>query len=332
MRVAVLGAGAVGGMFAALLDRAGCDVEVTARGDNLAAIREHGIRLDGGFGEHVARVAAGEHLTVRPDLALVTTKAHDGAGAIAPERELLDGVPVIISQNGLGGLAVAHELLPRSPLVGALVLTAVSFLEPGRVTVTAPLPTIIGRGPGCSEATLERVRDLLEPTGIELELTPDLPAAQWSKLMINHVNALPAIVGMSVQEVVADDDLRRILAVSLVESARVARASGVRFTDLQGYRGEMFESMADAPISVVEGFVRDFAARLGPVPNPASTLQSIRRGRLTEIDYLNGATVQAAAAVGLDTPVNRALVELVHEVERTGQHLTPAEVVERIPV
>jgi len=317
-------------MFAALLDRAGYDIEVTARGDNLAAIRAAGIRLDGGYGEHVARVTAGEQLTARPDLAILTTKAQDAASAIEPARELLDGVPVVVSQNGLGGLAVAHELLPASPLIGALVLAAVSFLEPGRVTVTTPLPTIIGRGPGCSPEEFERVLSMLE--ALELEVTDDLPAAQWTKLMINHVNALPAIVGTSVQEVIADDGLRAILAASLAESSRIARALGVRFTDLQGYPGETFAAMADMPRDELEAFPLVFAERLGPVPNPASTLQSIRRGRLTEIDYLNGAVVQAAAEAGLDAPINRALVELVHEVERTGQHIAPSDVMQRIPV
>jgi 2-dehydropantoate 2-reductase len=68
------------------------------------------------------------------------------------------------------------------------------------------------------------------------------------------------------------------------------------------------------------------------VPNPGSTLQSIRRGQLTEIDYLNGAVVAEANAHGLEAPINAQLVELVHEVERTRVFLSPAEVVERVPV
>jgi 2-dehydropantoate 2-reductase len=69
---------------------------------------------------------------------------------------------------------------------------------------------------------------------------------------------------------------------------------------------------------------------MGDVPNPGSTLQSIRRGQLTEIDYLNGAVVAEAAAHGLGAPVNAAIVALVHEVEATGQFLSPADVVSRI--
>ena len=75
---------------------------------------------------------------------------------------------------------------------------------------------------------------------------------------------------------------------------------------------------------------RAMARRMGDVPNPGSTLQSIRRGQPSEIDHLAGAVVRAAQRNGRDAPVNAALVDLVHEVERSGAFLTPAAVVERL--
>ena len=146
MRIGVIGAGAVGGAFAALLDRAGHEVEVTARGEQLAAIREGGLRFDGGFGEHLARVAAGETLTARPELAILATKAQDARSALEPHRELLQGVPLLVVQTGLGGLDLAHELLPDSALMGGLALFAASYLEPGKVFITAALPSSRERG------------------------------------------------------------------------------------------------------------------------------------------------------------------------------------------
>ena len=83
MRVGVIGAGAVGGVLAALLDRAGHDVTVTARGDHLAAIRADGLRLDGHWGAHTARVSAAETLPAGLDLVIATTKAQDAAAALS---------------------------------------------------------------------------------------------------------------------------------------------------------------------------------------------------------------------------------------------------------
>ncbi|WP_343921237.1 2-dehydropantoate 2-reductase, partial [Agrococcus citreus] len=102
-RVAVLGAGAIGGTIAALLERAGHDVTVTARGAHLAAMREHGLRIQGGYGAHTAHVAALEALEATPDVAVLTTKATGAAEALEASRAHLDGVPLLVVQNGLGG-------------------------------------------------------------------------------------------------------------------------------------------------------------------------------------------------------------------------------------
>ena len=331
MRIGVIGAGAVGGTLAALLDRAGQTVEVTARGPQLAAIQANGLRLEGGWGEHTARIHAGETLAWEPEFVILATKAHDARAALEANRLAIRSVPVLVVQNGLGGLRIAREVLPSAPLLGGLALMATSYLEPGVVTVTSPMPLVIGAAPDTNAGMLERVAEVLRPA-IPIELTDDIVGAQWTKLLINHINALPAITGLSVQDVVADNGLRRIMAASMRETVQLARQLGVRFGKVQGVSGRVLNLLGVVPLSVAETFPRLLARRLGDVPNPGSTLQSIRRGQLTEIDYLNGAVVAEADAHGLEAPINARLVELVHEVERTKTFLSPAEVVDRIPV
>ncbi|QNO38576.1 2-dehydropantoate 2-reductase [Protaetiibacter sp. SSC-01] len=330
MRIGVIGAGAVGGTFGALLAARGHDVEVTARGAQLEAINASGLLLDGGWGERRVRVAANATLTERPELAILATKAQDAATALAANATPLEGVPLLVVQNGLGGLEVAHRELPDSPVLGALALFAASYLEPGHVTVTGPNPTVIGAGPGADRALLESVAATIGEA-LPVEVTDDITGAQWTKLLINHVNALPAITGLSVQEVVAHAGLRRIMTASMRETVRVARRIGVRFGKVQGVSGAVIGLLGVLPLALGEQFPRLLARRMGSVPNPGSTLQSIRRGQLTEIEFLNGATVHAAAEHGLAAPVNSAIVELVHEVERTGSFIPPAEVVRRVP-
>lgn len=330
MHVAVIGAGAVGGLLAALLDRAGNEVEVTARGEHLAAIRADGIVLDGGYGSHVARVAANETLTAVPQLAILATKAQDAAAALAANAEQLEGVPLLVVQNGLGGIRVGGEALPSSPLVGGLALFATSYLSPGRITVTAALPLVIGGAPGTQRAVVEGFADLLRPA-LPIEVVDSLEGAQWTKLLINHVNALPAITGLSVQQTVADASLLRVLAASLRETVRIANRIGIRFTGLQGIPGWILPWLGRGPLAFAAWLPRRLARRMGDVPNPGSTLQSLRRGQLTEIDFLNGAVVRVAGEHKLEAPINAALVDLVHEVERTGVFLAPAKVARRVP-
>jgi 2-dehydropantoate 2-reductase len=331
MKVAVIGAGAVGGLLAALLDRSGHDVEVTARGAHLAAIRADGIVLDGGYGDHVARVAANETLTERPDLVLLTTKAQDAAAALQANADRIGGVPLLVVQNGLDGIRVASSALPDSPLLGGLALFATSYLSPGRITVTAALPIAVGAAAGTPTDILHRVVAVLRDA-MRVEVLPDLEGAMWTKLLINHVNALPAITNLSVQQTVADPRLRRVLAASLRETVRLANTLDVRFATLQRLPGWALPWLGRGPLWLAARLPVLLARRMGDVPNPASTLQSIRRGQLTEIDSLNGAVVRIAREHGREAPVNAALVDLVHEVERSGEFLTPAEVADRIAV
>jgi len=313
MRVGVIGAGAVGGALAALLHRAGHDVEVTARGAHLDAIRAGGIRLTGGWGDHVANVAASERLSTAPQLAIVATKAHDAAAAIDDNLQALRGATILVMQNGLDGVATVQHALPGAAVVGGLALFASSYLSPGEVRITSAAVTYLGAPEG-SEAAARTVAQLLGDA-VPVRVLDNFRGAQWTKLVVNQVNALPAITDLSVQEVIAHAGLRRIMTASIRETVRVALASGVRFEALQGLSHGMLRLVAAAPLWLGQLLPLRMKRMFGSTPNPASTLQSIRRGQSTEIDYLNGAVVRAAATLGREAPVNALLVELVHEVE-----------------
>ena len=318
MRIGVIGAGAVGGSMAAVLARAGHDVEVTARGAHLAAIRERGIRLEGGWGAFTARVTANPVLTGPAELVIVATKAQDAESAIRDNLAMLEGAVILVVQNGLDGIATAQRLLPSAEIAGGLSMIAASYLEPGLITVTTPGPTHIG-GPAA-----EHVEQLIG-TDAPIVLSDNFEGAQWTKLFINQVNALPAITGLYVQQVIADDGLRRVLTASMRETVRVAFAAGVRFAPIKPLTHRLLWLFANVPVSWAERMPRAMATRMGSVPNPGSTLQSIRRGQRTEVDYLNGAVVAHGHA-----PINAALTAMVHEVEASGSFLSPADVVARV--
>ena len=156
--------------------------------------------------------------------------------------------------------------------------------------------------------------------------------AQWTKLVVNQINALPAITGLSAQEVIANRGLRRIMTASIRENVRIGFRSKVKFGSLQSLTNGRLRLLSMLPLWIAQLLPLLMSRRIGKVPNPGSTLQSIRRGQRTEIDYLNGAVVAAATRLGKTAHVNAALVTLVHEVEKSGTFLTPAEVVGRVPL
>jgi 2-dehydropantoate 2-reductase len=160
--------------------------------------------------------------------------------------------------------------------------------------------------------------------------TGNFEGAQWTKLIVNQVNALPAITGKSVQDVIADRRLRGVMTESMREAVLVGFARGVEFENLQGLSPRMLRLLVRLPPVVGQALPLLMRVRMGTTPNPGSTLQSIRRGQATEIDYLNGAVVDAGRELGVPTPVNERLVEMVHAVERSGEFIEPGAVLARI--
>jgi 2-dehydropantoate 2-reductase len=274
-------------------------------------------------------VDAGTELIHAPELAFVTTKAQDLVDAVCPNVRMLGGIPVVIVQNGLGALDSGRAALPDAHVLGGLAMFASSYLESGRITVTASGSMVIGGDRSDSHLAGLLVQQVLGVV-MPVQVSNDVRGAQWTKLLINQVNALPAITGLSVQECVEHPGLLRVLALSMRETIRVGLACGIRFGRVQSLSHLMLRLALLAPPAVTELLPRALARRMGDVPNPGSTLQSIRRGQPTEIDSLNGAVVRAARGVRLDAPVNETLVRLVHEVEMTGKFLTADDVVTRV--
>lgn len=329
MRIGVIGAGAVGGAIAALLARAGHEVVVAARGVQLEAIRDGGIRMTGGWGAFTAEVEADERLARGVELVVVATKAQDAGEAIVANSGVLSGIPLVVVQNGLDALTIAEVAAPRSDIVGGLATFASSSLTPGEITVTAIGQLYVGVAPGHGDVPARyaaRILDEVLPTTV----VADFPGAQWTKLVINQVNALPAITGLSVQEVVSRSPLRRIMTESMREAVHIGRASGIRFGTLQGLGDRMLRVFAALPPGLGQALPALMARQMGATPNPGSTLQSVRRGQPTEIDYLNGAVVRAAEALGRAAPMNAGLVRLVHEVEAAGGFIGADTVPERL--
>jgi 2-dehydropantoate 2-reductase len=331
MRIAVIGAGAIGGALAALLTRAGHDVEVTARGANLAAIQASGIRLSGAWGEYTAPVSAGELLTRQPELVIVATKAVDAPAALRDNAEFLGAVPIVVVQNGLAGISAAAAAAPKADIIGGLAVFAASYLEPGEVTVTTGGSIYLGVAAGANDAPARFTERVLGAV-IDTTVVADFAGAQWTKLIVNQVNAIPAITGLSVQAVISDRGLRRVLTASIRENIRVARARDIRFAPMNGLDDRILTVIGRLPLALGQVLPLAMKRRMGSTPNPGSTQQSIRRGQPTEIDYLNGAVVDAAVGTGIATPVNAALVVMVHEVEKSGLFLSASEVVQRARV
>lgn len=322
MKIAIIGAGAVGSTLGALLARRGQDVTLIGRPAHVAAIRSDGLRVEGHLGEFTIQVKAAETLDFRPDLALLTVKTQDVVAAVRDNLTYLTDVPLVTLQNGVRSDELVASLLPQSQLLSAVVRVAATYLTPGRVTVLEQGMLVVGRPVGPRDAQVNKVAHVLN-RAVPTHISDNIQGAHWLKLMVNLNNALPALTNCSVSQVSVDPYLSRLGVGLIREGLRVTDRAGIRLEALPQIPVGLIRLIGRLPIGLAARMFAAMARRTETNwPLLGSTLQSIRRGRPTEIDYLNGEVVQRGKQVGVPTPLNAKVVELVHGVERTGQFLS----------
>lgn len=301
MRHIIYGAGAVGGAIGGRLFEHGREVVLIARGDHLAAIRQHGLRLISPEDEATLRVPVVGHpseITFRPDdTVFLTMKTQDTAAALDHLATAAGtGVLVICAQNGVENERLACRRFER--VYGMLVILPATFLEPGVVEAgSAPVTGILdaGRFPSGTDDLIAGVCDDLESAGFSAH--PDTAIMRWKygKLLQNLNNAFQAVCGLDARA----DISRRAVA----EAQACLRAAGIEFATAV----EMRERRELTP-----GFRP--GARLH---GGSSTWQSLARGTgSTEVDYLNGEIALLGRLYGVPTPVNSALQRAANRLAR----------------
>ena len=298
-RVAVLGAGAVGGYFGGMLARAGAHVTLIGRPVHVDRWAREGLFLDSiNFQERV-RVAASTEIADTRDAELVlfsvkTLDTEDAAGRLA-QHARPDAV-IVSLQNGVDNVERMRRAAGLDP-IAAVVYVASSMPAPGRVKHDGRGDLVIGDQPGRSgpprEAVLSRVAAWFEAAGVPCRVSPGIQADLWTKLILNAaLNPISAAVRVTYGDIVALPEPRETVRQLVDECVAVARADGVALPDVDYVQ-----------------MVWAFAEKVGQVYS--STSQDLERGKRTEIDALNGYVVRRGAALGVSTPVNQALVALV---------------------
>jgi 2-dehydropantoate 2-reductase len=333
VKVVVIAAGAVGSVVGGLLSKAGEDVTLIARKTHVEAMNQNGLVLDGPSGRMTIRVKAAENLDFRPDLALLTVKTQDVESSVKEVQSLLSGVLLVTMQNGVRSDDIAAELLGKENIVSGVVINNDQFLEPGRVSYSIPfseLALLVGEPFRTEGERLQSLSALLNKA-LPTATSKDIRGAHWTKLIFNLTNAVPAVTGLSFQEGTQYRQIRELNLALLREGLKVAEMAGIKTAPVPGFPLTLAKTLVRMPLQIsLPLMAKRMEQSLGQVPVLGSTLQSIKRGRRTEIDYLNGEIVNLGKKIGIPTPVNSLIVELVHQVETAGKFLTVDELGRRL--
>ena len=321
-KIAIIGAGAIGSVVGAFLSRAGEDVTLVGRSDHMGAIRQNGLHVEGRAGAFSATVNTAEALNFKPDYALLTVKTQDVLKALKANLEFLKDTQLVTFQNGVRSDGLAATLLPKSQIASAVVNISATYLTPGAVTVVYPGTLVIGHPFPENVQPLEPVAELLRPAA-PVTISGNIQGVHWLKLLFNLNNAFPALLNTGLHELYRYAYMRQLAARVIREGLRTVQGAGVQLESLPEVSVRLFQVLGMLPAPLAGLLIASRARRIeGQWPLLGSTLQSLRRGRPTEIDYLNGEIVRLGAETGKPTPLNAALVEMVHEVEHSGEFMS----------
>jgi len=301
MKIAIVGCGAMGSIYAGLFASAGHDVLAIGRNAaHLAAIEQAGLRVSGASGDRRVHLrVANEPPKETMDLVVIAVKAANVADAARAAASLVGPDTLVLTlQNGLGSAeAVAGELGGSRLMIGVAQGFGASLEAPGHAHHNDMKAIRMGAFAGLDAAEVERTAGIWRAAGFDAAAVADITAMQWEKLICNVAYSAPcALTGLTVGEAMDDPALGPVTRSAAVEAWTVAKARGIAL------------SFVD-PVA----YVREFAARM-PRARP-SVLQDLQAGRETEVDVINGSIPREAAKVGMTAPVNATLTGLVRALE-----------------
>lgn len=303
MKIAIVGCGAMGSVYAALLADAGHEVwAIDSWKEHVEAMRSKGLRLEGASGDRTVKVNA----TTNPadagtcDLAILATKAMHVEKAAQSMAPLLGKDTVVLSiQNGLGGPDTAARVLGRERvMVGVVGGFGASMKGPGHAHHNGWELVRLGEFGGPVTPRLRKVEEVWKSGGFRVKCFDDIDQLVWEKLICNVCfSGTCAVTERTIVEVMQDPDTWAVASGCATEAYNVARARGIRLD-------------VDDPVA----YVRAFGEKI-PNARPSMLLDHMA-GRMSEIEAINGAIPPAAKAVGVAAPYNEVIGALVRAKER----------------
>jgi len=315
-----MGAGAIGGYVGGRLAAKGAtEVTLIGRKALADAIGRHGVTLrEFDHDEHVdaamVRVEEDAHALSSCDVVFCCVKSGATAEAAKILANVLEPATVVVSlQNGLRNPEILRAALPRNPVLPAVVSFNAMIREGAVFHRTTSGPLIIETRP---EGQDRPWVDALRASGMEVEEVRPIAPEQWTKLLLNLNNAVSALSGVPTRDMILSRRYRRVIARLLDEALDVLHEAGIRTAKFRGVSVRVMSFIMKLPTPIVRVVIR---AQLRVDPEARTSMWTdLKRGRVTEVDFLNGEIVRLADEHGVAAPINRRIVELVHEAERAG--------------
>lgn len=325
LKIAVIGAGAIGGITAAFLKKAGYDVEIVCKYEDRAAkIKDEGIHITGVRGEHYIKmdaVAEVEQMNGKKDIIFVVTKAYDMPDAAGRALPFLKSNTVVVAvQNGLCIDEMASIAGPERT-IGCVVGWAATMLEGAVLHMKSEGEFVIGGAQKGNDVSLiQEVLSEVMPTRVSKDILSDL----YSKMIINScITAMGVLSGLYLGQMLKKRSYRNIFIAIIKEAIDVANSMGLKVLPYGGMLDYYSLVSGDGMMARLK---RHFIIRLLGIKYrniKSSSLEALKRGKPTEVDYYNGYIARKGEELGVPTPVNTRVVQMIKEIEAGTRRTDP---------
>ena len=320
MRVAIYGAGSLGTILGAYINKAGVEIDLINRNKaHVAALQQNGAKVVGTI-DFTQKVTAytPEEMTGVYDIIFLMTKQQYNAEVVAGLKNYIapDGV-LVTFQNGLPEMQIA-DVLGEERVLGCTVAWGATMQSPGVCELTSE-PDALSFSLGSISSTrskhFDKVKELLEHMGT-VEVEENFIGTRWSKLLINAAfSGMSAVLGCTFGEAAGPRESRRIVQALIKECIDVCHVGGIRIEPVQGKDIVKLLDYSN-PIKKAISFVIIPIAIRKHARLKASMLQDLEKGKLTEVDAINGAVSAYGRKVNCPTPMNDRVVEIIHSIEQ----------------
>lgn len=324
MKVAVIGIGAIGGLVAGYLKSKGVPVVAVGRLEQKKAIEGEGLVIEGVRGRSMYYLDIRPRLEEKVDLAIMTVKTQDLRDAVDKSREFLAQATILSTQNGVRADRLLEMMLGSENVISSIVMFGATYVPFNKIIHNFEGNWLIGRPFGPNDEKVKEVVEFLKPVFPALEVE-NIFAMKWTKIFVNFSNCLPAIVGKSMQETYANPEMCAIALKLLKEGFNVVDKTGVVLANMPDFDVEKLKGLTQMPLEQAAPIYSSIMTSLSKEPLYGSILQSIQRGRPSEIDFINGEIVNQGKRHNVDVSMNAKATELVHHIQTTKKFLTFAQ-------
>ncbi|HEX2113562.1 MAG TPA: 2-dehydropantoate 2-reductase [Alphaproteobacteria bacterium] len=296
MKIAVIGAGGVGGYFGGRLAEAGHDVWFVARGRHLQEMKRCGLKVKSRLGDMLIKPvqATEDPAEIGPvDFVIIAVKLWDTDAAIAAAKSLLRADTIVVSlQNGIEAVDRLVSAFGRQRVLGGVCHIAAVISGPGIILHTGTMARMtMGELDGGSSARLDAVTATCKDAKIDFVATPEIDKAIWHKFVfLSSFAGVTTLTRLPKGPILAEAETRALLKAAIAEAVAVARARGVKLAD----------DLPDQLIKFAEGLPDDMKS---------SMLGDLERGARLELPWLSGTVAQLGASLGVATPVHKVIYQ-----------------------